>query len=293
MNTGGVVSRSISLAFLLLCTMMLAAAPTVQAEPTSWIWAAPADAAGPVALRVSIDFGDANDCTVTLEATGGPVSGPRARLVYGERGWAQTSTLENVQVHVDDLGLDTRNAGNRWAIRGTLSRVWTGVQDLTVSNSNMEGWLADRADPWSPAAFEVACDQPIEVIGHSGSRELLAFTQETLEGVGASSNGLTGGAAVNIRDRATRTFTSEVVDVTLIEWTFAPGAVYRSWKLETPHWAVLSESMHSSRTSDTSFSDGPGEYRFTMTQAAVASYAQLTGWIIGLEPVEHLDDVFA
>ncbi len=253
-----------------------------QAHVTdSFEWAAPLDTTGPGAFAVDVDFGDDNACSVALSATGTAQLGPVAWFRVDESNHMLTYG-ESFQLHAEGLGVDTREAPeDEWdVLQGTMGTDFNGVQNIAVAVTDMKS-----VNGRPPVHMTIDCAHDFELLAFAGSLEAVAFNDVSLQGTGVSSAATT----VSVDDSVEASFASDSVEVSIVENMDAPGP--KAYTLETP--GTVHEGVGLGIAGTTQYHDGPGDYRFALTQAGVGSPDSLRGWMLGMETVDSLDDILS
>lgn len=255
--------------------------PAQAHEADRFEWAAPLDKAGPGVFAVDVDFGDDNACSVALSATGTAQLGPVAWFRVGGENHMVTYGAD-LQLHAEGLGLDTREApDDEWdVLQTTMGTDFSGVQNIAVAVTDMKS-----VNGRSPAHITIDCAHEFGLLGFAGSQEAVAFDDVSLDGTGMT----TAASTLSVNDRIEASFDSTQVEVSLLENLDAPGP--KAYTLETPN--AVYEGVGLGIGGTARFHDGPGDYRFELTQAGVGFGDSLRGWMLGMHAVDSLDDILA
>lgn len=272
---------------------LVAADGTTPDEDTfTFRWAAPTDATGTFAATVIVDPDGEAECMEKVRATGTfNASNPVAFWQFGTTGAFAGHWRHAAQVHVgpaDTRLLTAPDEGTWRKVQGFSKGTVEDGRTITITVAAFDLEHRSDSDLENPLIIDVSCDTPIDVELQAG-RHARTFTPETLEGgVGASHN-LLGGRIVARADRLVETFHTPIVRFQAIQLVGLTSDREGTMVLDHPA-GTETWTWNPAGPGRIDLVGGPGQYEVTLDWRSTWNDA-LFGAIMGLEPVESLDEV--
>lgn len=289
-----VVVAALLLAATLPVTMPRAADTAGEGDGTSttFTWQAPKNFTGTFAATVIVDPQGEARCTRSVSATGTfNASNPVAFWQTGHLEYAG-HWRHPVQVHAGpaDTRPLTATKGGSWNKPGGLGeRTIEEGETIQFTVAALDLKHRDDSGLDSPLTIEVSCDAPIDVERQAG-RHVRTFTPETLEGgIGASTN-LPPTRIVAHDDRLVETFETPIVRFQAFQMVSPPSDREGTMRLDHPGGSE-SWTWDPAGPDRIDLEGAPGRYEVTLDWYGDWS-DPLVGAIMGLEPVDSLDEVF-
>ncbi len=287
------VSRAIALLAVFALTPLLAASPvdaesgdTAEAAAT-YRWESPADHKGPLAIRMTLDFGASQECTRRLEMSG--VGGGRDGIHSWEEWDGIVSAFSSsYYAGAHARGSDMRTVygeGGAWSLSGSVSGTYKGVHTLTLVNFQARTWTSESTGTHPAIVVEWTCDRDLTTRDFFIGYEAIPFKPDHMRGGdGASADVIVLSAGVNRGDEVRATFKSPLVTVHVRERS-SSSEVSGQLQLTRPS---AFEVLTLRGSMDHRAVDGPGNYRVQLDRVAAGSYHSLLGAMYGLAPVTAL-----
>lgn len=308
MNPGSINDSRLILAAGLALTLVIASittAPGSVAEPAEgpangdgaidrFNWSAPADLAGTFVAILRGDVTTDTFCRVKVLAVGRFIDeDPVAfwtTFTSDDRGSAGGGHIWQpvAQAHVGSI-IDSRalmEADGHWGASGQSGGTVEETFEVMVLAFGLDP--AEAQDLESPLSIEVTCDHPFAITGLHAGRAGRSFTQDSLGGgVGATVNAVPG-ASASVGDGLEASF--DEARVRFVAVTRFAEVRHGELTLEHPE-GTRSWTFGQFEPSDLLFDGGPGDYRLDLTWATAARTDELFGFLVGVDPVESLDEV--
>jgi hypothetical protein len=247
-------------------------------------WSTGTTFTGDLTVRFTVDLGSSNDCVIYVGLTSLTPSGDLYMKVdstmFGMTAWGGRL----VQVHHGDV--DTRQvtgSGGGLGLRMTLAGPMSGVHDLSMTVFG-GGTLSIGDDPWVPLEYGIGCDDPFTIDDLAGGTEAIGFTHQSLDGTGASLNGLFLGASANLGSTITGTFTAPDVRFAWENYGAAIGEVTLQSDDDSVAWTL-------GETGGGVYEGGPGTYTIGLDRVSAAMFEGFIGIVTATQPIADLDDL--
>lgn len=268
---------------------------------TEFQWQAPTNLSGTFAMMLRLEVSQTTFCEASPQAAGAfddenPISFWQRTVITGEDvsglGQGTNTWRRAVQVHAGSIA-DSRQVtpfGGQWGTGGFDAGVVGESMEITL----VAFGLGESEDPHlkSPLSIRVTCDDPFNVTTLMASQQARSFTQGTLtDGIGATVNvGPLAPESFSKYDRLETSFDASMVRFQAIlpdqgdfEGTLAlhhPGG--------SVDWSLRPGILPSERF--VAFDGTPGGYAIELDWHGRDYSDDPMGILIGLDPVEHLDD---
>lgn len=257
------------------------------------------DASRNISVGIELRYFDTGRCTIFWGASGEDNGSPvRVAMMfdgytYPVSSWKMTRTTI-FQVHAGDVDTRSESQGDKWAYASvTAFDSQAGRLMVLIAAFGLKPWSNGVTDGQT-VFFRIRCDSEFYLLSIWGSRELVSFTGNSLEG-GAGTSITTPnselGTSMEARGKVSRTFVSPVV---LFRGFRASSA--SDWgKLALTHPNGQTEwefTPFDARGHGKEFSlDGPsGLYGVTLSLVS-AGQDSLRGILLGLSPMESLAEL--
>lgn len=268
----------------------------VEGWMTEFSWDAPAGMEGRFAAIVEFEVQEQTRCSRNLIGTGEfrddtpVVMWARWAKGSGGRSLSFAQWDRSFQAHVGDF-VDTRDFMSVDGAWGFFPQGGGKVEErftLTIAGFGLEQQQELGAD--FPLSIDIQCEDPFRVVSMQASREGHSYTDQTLEhGVGAKfATSLTDTMAFANKDRLEARFDESRVR---FETAFF-AAEDEVGRLELHHpGGVVEWPLPQPEADDAVFDGGPGEYAVELNWRAKGGHFHISGILIGVDPVDSLDDV--
>lgn len=263
---------------------------------TEFHWEAPSDFTGDFAAVLQITPVQAGRCEIDAAAEGAGTEGTQflfwmLAIDHLGRGPAFVGTWYHggphpVQAHVGPVHTSDFNfQEGTWGLRFLAGLGGPPSIDVTIVGFG----LADTEGAGPPLSIDVTCEEPFR-LSLFGGRDAVGFTENTFRGgVGASVTGNV--AAVNVADAYHAQFDEELVR--LQAWKSGgplPGGSAGELRLDHPNGTMTRTWPIDESGGPVLFDGGPGQYDLHLTLAGAAGYEDFQGVLIGVNPVDSLDE---
>lgn len=248
-------------------------------------WSSGTDFTGDLTIRFTADLGETNDCVFYVGATSLTAAHDLYMKVdstlFGATAWGGRL----VQVHHGDV--DTREvtgAGGGFGIRLTLSGPMSGIHETTMTVFG-GGSMSIGDDDWVPLEYGIGCDEPFTLSDKAGGTEALGFTHQSLDGTGASVNGLFVGASANVGSTIGATFTASDVRFAWTDYGPGIGEVTLASDDASVSWGLGPGAGMGL------YAGGPGTYTIGLDRVAASTFEAFIGMVTATDPVDDFDDL--
>lgn len=273
----------------------LAAATHQEPLPYTFHWAAPADATGTFAATVIVDPDGDAACVQNISATGTfNASNPVAYWEAGTSGVYAGHWRHPVHAHTGPADTRPLTAAREGSWHKVAGREGSIVPDGTTFAVTVAAFdLLHRSDSVypRPLTIDLACNAPFDVELQAG-RHARSFTPESFEGgVGASDAILFDGRIVARGDHLVETFDAPIVRFQATQIVAGlssdrDGTMVLNYPGGTETW-----TWNPGGPQDINVKGGPGRYDVSLDWDGTWNDA-LYGVIVGIRPVDSLDEVF-
>lgn len=306
--------RSLIIAVSLALAALGAAASATTAnngeqgeQLTEFAWKAPGDLNGTFVATLRFEWEGDNNCTF-FHGFAGELGAEHPlhwwsewRMGDDQEGFAGLWNDEIVQAHAGGV-VDTRDltgSVGAWTGYKTLQGSFSDFLEVTAAGFDLEVWdhrtQPPPAPPDAPFWVELSCQDPFTVASLSAGQEGRSFLQNSMDGgVGASA---VGQPTVVAHDGLTHTFESSTVLLDVHPYERNGGLETSQLTLEHPDgtesWFTADADLgigpvQPTLDPDIAFTGGPGEYTLTLDRVSTGS--DIPGILVGLDPVDCLEE---
>lgn len=309
-NSGRVTPHRVLTILIAICILMSLAQPTLAKQTrattqelvTHFTWRAPQDFVGEFASNLRFDWdGGGNDCTLSTAmsfAHSAPPTEPMLKWLEWRTGdseeWNGYTLAAGslAEVHAGST-LDTQSVITE--TRGSIAAFYTSegpftdFLDMTLAGLNIE--MDSRHSLDAPVTIEFTCTSPFRVSSIAAGLEARSFTSQSMEGGHGASTALPASLLVNSGDSLHDTFGSSTVIFSAVGSVFLGTSVGRLTLVHPGGEQSWSPASHATPFLSAGFAGGPGTYEVTLDLVNVSVQSSLGGVLLGLDPVQSLDDV--